>query len=74
MVRSIKELVSNDTRCSCNDLSLVGMISKVMKLVFKVRKVKTIIRMAIIVNAMVSNVTRGNARISIFRRVVWLAE
>ena len=54
-------------------ISLVGMIKKVIKLVFKVRKAKAIINMAITVNAMVSNVTRGNARISIFRRVVWLA-
>ena len=55
-------------------ISLVGMINKVIKLVFKVRKVKTVISMAITVNAIVRNVTRGNATISIFRRVVWLAE
>ena len=54
-------------------INLVGMINKVIKLVFKVRKVRTIISMAIIVSGMVSDVTRGNTRINIFRRVVWLA-
>ena len=54
-------------------ISLVSMINMVIKLVFNVRKVKPIISMAITVNAIVSNVTRDNATISIFRRVVWLA-
>ena len=40
-------------------ISLVGMINKVIKLVFKVRKVKTIISMAITVNAIVRNVYKG---------------
>ena len=44
-------------------ISVVDVINMVIKLIFKVRNVKTGISMAIIVDAMVSNVIRSNARI-----------
>ena len=58
VVGRVQELDSNVTMGPCN-ISLVSMINMVIKLVFEVRKVKTIISIAIIVNAMVCNVTGG---------------